>query len=274
MYRITLVLLFISFFFSHQALGDDIFFSGEYQDIPFDRFIRDVERKKGVHFFYRQEWISGITITAKGDHLSLTSVLQQNLAETGLNFYIDNKRNVFLTPVDLVTILTEDPGYEQHNGDNGSRGDKGTINIRQKYFKGQKTRIVETIIIGTKEKNISRNQAIINGKIWNKENGESLIGATIYIEELKTGSVTDIDGRFSLVLNPGKYNAVFNCMGMKEAGYFLEVHSDGQLNISMEKKIFPINEVVVKADRFHNVRGMQMGFERLNMKSIKEIPLV
>ncbi|GAF77500.1 unnamed protein product, partial [marine sediment metagenome] len=98
--------------------------------------------------------------------------------------------------------------------------------------------------------------------------------ATIYIEELKTGSATDIDGRFSLVLKPGKYSAVFNCMGMKEIGYFLEVHSDGQLNISMEKTMIPINEVVIKADRFHNVRGMQMGYESLNMKSIKEIPLV
>ncbi|MCH7658177.1 MAG: hypothetical protein IIB05_07655 [Bacteroidetes bacterium] len=86
MYRITLVLLFFSFLFSYQALGDDIIFSGEYRDIPFDRFIRDVEKKTGVHFFYRQEWISGITITAKGDQLSLAGVLQSNLAGTGLNF--------------------------------------------------------------------------------------------------------------------------------------------------------------------------------------------
>ena len=274
MYRITLIFLFFSFFFYHQALGDDIIFSGEYQNIPFDRFIRDVERKKDVHFFYRQEWISGITITAKGDSLSLTGVLQSNLAGTGLNFYIDNIRNVFLTPVDLVTILPENPDYEQHNGDNNSRGDYGTIDVRQKYFKGEKASIIETIIIGADDKNISGNQVIINGKIRNKENGESLIGATIYIEELKTGTVTDVDGRFSLVLKPGKYSAVFNCMGMKEMGYFLEVHSDGQLNIIMETTLIPINEVVIKADRFHNVRGIQMGFESLNMKSIKEIPLV
>ena len=274
MYRITLIFLFFSFFFYHQALGDDIIFSGEYQNIPFDRFIRDVERKKDVHFFYRQEWISGITITAKGDSLSLYNVLQQNLAGTGLNFYIDNIRNVFLTPEDLVTILPENPDYEQHNGDNNSRGDYGTIDVRQKYFKGEKASIIETIIIGADDKNRSGNHVIINGKIRNKENGESLIGATIYIEELKTGTVTDVDGRFSLVLKPGKYSAVFNCMGMKEMGYFLEVHSDGQLNIIMETTLIPINEVVIKADRFHNVRGIQMGFERLNMKSIKEIPLV
>ena len=274
MYKITLVFLFFSFFFSHHALGDDIIFSGEYQDISFNQFILDVERKNDVHFFYRQEWISGITITAKGDSLSLTGVLQRNLAGTGLTFYIDNKRNVFLTPLDIVTILPEDPDNEQPNGDNNSFGDNGSISARQKYFKGQKASIIETIIIGVDDKNISPNQAIINGRIRNIENGESLIGATIYIEELKTGSVTDIDGRFSLVLKPGKYNAVFNCMGMKEAGYFLEVNSDGQLNISMEKTMIPINEVVIKADRFNNVRGMQMGFESLNMISIKEIPLV
>ena len=273
MYRITFILLFFSFFLSHQALGDDIIFSGEYQDIPFDRFISDIESKKDVHFFYRQEWISDITITAKGDSLSLASVLQSNLAETGLSFYIDNKRNVFLTPGLLVTDLPEEIFFEQNNRDNNSHDNNRAEDIREKYFKGQKAKIIETIIIGDKE-NISANQAIINGKIKNTENGEALIGATIYIEELKTGSVTDVDGHFSLVLKPGKYSAVFNCMGMKEAGYFLEVYSDGQLNISMEKTMIPINEVVIKADRFHNVRGMQMGYERLNIKSIKEIPVV
>jgi hypothetical protein len=42
----------------------------------------------------------------------------------------------------------------------------------------------------------------------------------------------------------------------------------------MEKKIIPIHEVVVKADLYQNVRGMQMGYERLNIKTIKEIPMV
>jgi hypothetical protein len=274
MYRIIIALLFISFFFSLETLADDIFFSGEYQDISFDRFILDVENKTGVHFFYRQEWISGITVTAKGDNLSLTGVLEKSLAGTGLYFYINNEKNIFITPVYVVTILNEYPGDELDNRDKSSLGDNGITDIRQKYFEGQKPMITETIIIGNKENNISHNKVIINGKIWNKENGESLIGATIYIEELKTGSATDVDGRFSLVLAPGEYNAMFNCMGMKEVSYLLEVYSDGQLNISMEKKIYPINEVVIQADRYQNVRGLQMGFEQLDIKTIKEIPLV
>jgi len=42
----------------------------------------------------------------------------------------------------------------------------------------------------------------------------------------------------------------------------------------MEKKIVPIHEVVVKADLYQNVKGIQMGYDRLNMKTIKEIPMV
>jgi len=33
----------------------------------------------------------------------------------------------------------------------------------------------------------------INGKLWDIESGEPLIGANIFIEELKTGTVTDIN---------------------------------------------------------------------------------
>jgi len=52
------------------------------------------------------------------------------------------------------------------------------------------------------------------------------------------------------------------------------VHSGGNLDIFMTRGLIPIKEVVVEATRFHNVRGTQMGFERLNYKVIKEIPVV
>ena len=56
---------------------------------------------------------------------------------------------------------------------------------------------------------------------------------------------------------------------MKDIRYFIEVYSDGQLNVRLERELTPIHEVTVKADRYHNVTGMQMGFERLDIKSIK-----
>ena len=90
---------------------------------------------------------------------------------------------------------------------------------------------------------------------------------------LKKGTITDVDGRFSLVLRPGKYSVDFNCMGMETEKYYLDVHSGGNLDIFMNKGLIPIKEVVIEATRFNNVKGTQMGFERLDYKTVREIPV-
>jgi hypothetical protein len=134
--------------------------------------------------------------------------------------------------------------------------------------------VIETVTVGDAKSNPSGNQVFINGKVWDEENSESLVGVNVYLPGLQTGTITDIDGRFHLVLPVGKHEVHFSSVGMKEVRYFLNVFSDGQLNVRMEREIISINEVTVTSDRFDNVRGKQMGFERLDMKTIKEIPLV
>ena len=88
---------------------------------------------------------------------------------------------------------------------------------------------------------------VIYGKIVDRISGEPLIGATIYIQELEKGSITDVDGRFSMVLRPGKYSIDFNCMGMEAEEYYLDVRSGGNLDIFMNRGLIPIKEVVIEA---------------------------
>ena len=73
-----------------------------------------------------------------------------------------------------------------------------------------------------------------------------------YWLELKKGAATDVDGRFSLVIKPGKYTIDLNCMGMEHRQNYLEVLSGGNLTISMKKRLVPITEVVIQANKYHN----------------------
>ena len=253
----------------------DIYFTGDFQNVPFNQFVREVEMQSGAHFYYQQDWVSGINITASGDHLSLSDILKKNLPHKDLYYCIDTHKNVFITRG--LELISELPDYQLYDAIISPDEQAETVELThpdRRYIEGRTTGIAETIIIGKENGNSIHNKVVINGKIWDQESGEPLIGATIYIEELKTGTVTDINGYFNMVLPPGKYSAVINCMGMKEIRYFLQINSYGQLNIAMEKRFIPIHEVIVKADQFHNVRGMQMGYERLNIKSIKEIPVL
>ncbi len=272
MIRTGLILICLCLFQKGMASGGDIVFTGDYRNVSFEQFVRDVEGKTDAHFYYLSEWVSDLEINASGEKLSLTDVLNQHLSGHELSFYIDDYGNVFIAPADMVTSLEQSPGISQP-GDDNPTGDQ-FVSPGQKYFGSEGQVIIETATIGRKGQSSTGNRASIYGKIWDSSNGEALIGATIYIEETKTGTITDVNGRYRMVLQPGSYTAQISCLGMKQKTYDLEVYSDGDFNIEMEKEIIPINEVVIKADRYQNVRGMQMGFVNLDTKKIKEIPLV
>ena len=49
----------------------------------------------------------------------------------------------------------------------------------------------------------------LQGNIYNETSGEPLPFATVFIPEIKKGSVTDESGSYSIKLSPGKYSVVF-----------------------------------------------------------------
>ncbi len=271
---LTGFLVFIAFM--ARAEDPDLIFSGDFRSVPFLQFAEQIEREDTVRFFFHPVWVEDIRITASGDSLVLSKVLEEAFLGTSLKFLISAHLQVFITRNNtLVSNLPLEIAVAEQTGPGESVYDRSEyLQVEKTFLEGRTTGAAETIIIGSEERNVTGDMVVISGQINDSQTNEPLIGATIYIEELKMGTVSDIHGQYSLVLQPGKYSAIFNCMGMKEMRYFLEVYSNDRLNITMDSRIIPINEVTVTADQYHNVRGMQMGYERLNIKSMKEIPVV
>jgi len=255
--------------------GDDILFSGSYQDVPFGEFVNEVEQKTGVTFYYLDRWVRGVRVTASGDNISLRRTLDRTLLPAGLYYYLEDKSAIYLSDRQpLVKRLPDYSGNRERLNTTGGEESEGLTSTEQKYIEGRKAGMLETLTVGTRAQGEGRNVAVINGKMTDVETGDPLIGATIYFEELKKGAATDVDGLFSIVVKPGKYTVEFKCMGMEERNNYLEVLSGGNLSVTMEKSVIALTEVVVMANRYHNVRGTQMGFDRLNYKVLKEVPVV
>ncbi len=51
------------------------------------------------------------------------------------------------------------------------------------------------------------------------------------------------------------------------------LYADGRLSIEIEEDVTPLKEIVVEADRDANITGMQMGTTKLDIKTMKQIPL-
>jgi hypothetical protein len=126
--------------------------------------------------------------------------------------------------------------------------------------------------VGPRSENLTGN-ATLSGVITDLDSGEPVIGASVYIEKPIIGAITNQFGYFSLTLPKGRHEIHIKSVGMKSTRRQVMLYSNGKLNIEIEEDVTPLKEVVVESDRDVNVTGMQMGMDKLDIKTMKQIPL-
>ncbi|HEX4849270.1 MAG TPA: TonB-dependent receptor, partial [Puia sp.] len=112
------------------------------------------------------------------------------------------------------------------------------------------------------------------GYVRDIKSGEAIIGAAIYIDNPPIGVVTDQYGYFSFTLPRGRHVLKITSLGMKDTKRQIMLYSDGKLNIELQEFIPSLKAVTVISEKTSNVRSLQMGVERLNIKTIKQVPVV
>ncbi len=113
----------------------------------------------------------------------------------------------------------------------------------------------------------------ISGYIRDDTNGESLPGTTIFVNELKTGSISNGYGFYSLTLPRGSYHIVYSFVGYQSRSLALHLQRDTLINVEMESVSSRLQEVEIKSESAReNIRMPQMSVTKMNMKNIAEIP--
>jgi outer membrane cobalamin receptor len=112
----------------------------------------------------------------------------------------------------------------------------------------------------------------LSGYIKDKA-GEELIGATIYIPELQSGTVTNVYGFYSLTVPSGKYKTIFSYIGYNPQELIVDFTQKQTINIALEETANSIDEVIITAERKNeNVVKTEMSTVKLQAKEIKKIP--
>jgi hypothetical protein len=116
----------------------------------------------------------------------------------------------------------------------------------------------------------------VSGIIKDAASGETLIGASIRIQELSTsGTSTNNYGFYSLTSAEGEYNIQVSYIGYETVAQKVSLRSNQILNISL-KRSGTLQEVVVRSNRSgtNRIRSPQMGLEKLNMAQINMVPVI
>ena len=116
-------------------------------------------------------------------------------------------------------------------------------------------------------------KTIISGSIKDASNGEQLLGATVLVKELKTGTATNMYGFYSLSLIPGKYTLVFSYIGYQSVEKTIELKSNLTLNVELKSAQNELQGVVITEKRSNeNVTKNEMSVVRMDAKTIRQIP--
>ncbi|MDT0607238.1 TonB-dependent receptor [Croceitalea rosinachiae] len=121
----------------------------------------------------------------------------------------------------------------------------------------------------------SQQRYTISGTVSEVVSNETMIGVTVAITELKTGTTTNEYGFYSLTLPKGDYELVVSYLGYTDIKQSLFLDSDKKLNFKMVEKAEALEEVVVTEDIERvDIRKPQMSVNALKVQTIKKIPVV
>ncbi len=115
----------------------------------------------------------------------------------------------------------------------------------------------------------------VSGHVLCAETGEALIGSTIYVEELQTGTITNLYGFYSITLPEDNYSLMFSYIGYQDK--FIKINLKENKEFSIELKTAPIEmeEVVIRSEAADkNIRESEMSVVKISPKNIKAIPVI
>lgn len=128
-------------------------------------------------------------------------------------------------------------------------------------------------VLSTSVKLQAQDKFTINGTVKDASNGETLIGATVYIKELKNGATTNEYGFYSITLSPGNYTIDYSYVGFELVSKQVALDKNTQLNVELNPETSQLEEVVVQAELEQaNVQNLEMSTNKLEMKTILKIP--
>ncbi len=129
------------------------------------------------------------------------------------------------------------------------------------------------ISVFAQEKAPTKEKVTMSGYLKDADSGEGLIGATIYVDEIKSGTTTNVYGFYSISLPVGTYHITFNYLGMTAETHevILTENRTFELEMQPDRQLIQTVEIVAEKENT-NITNLETGVERMDAQVIKDIP--
>ena len=244
--------------------------TGTFTNVSLDSLMKMVAEKSGFHLYYDVSQFDSAAVTLSVTNKPLGYVLRMAFAGKGIGFSIDNSNNVFISKGLLVQTELNRKFFTATAADV-----KDTSDYLTNYTKlsGKSSSEDTLYAIGEAGGNSTSQEVTIAGYVRDIKSDEPVIGASVYIDDTKTGAVTDQYGYFSIHTNKGKHILYVQSIGVRDTKRQLLIQSDGKLTIAVQSQVTSLKNVTVSSEKMNNVKSTQMGLQRLDINTVKQVPV-
>lgn len=110
------------------------------------------------------------------------------------------------------------------------------------------------------------------------ESGETLIGVQVYIDGTTKGTLTDVDGKYTIInLDPGTYTVVFSYIGFattRVEKVQVIVDKTTEVNVTLREEVIEGQEIVVTAERPIVEKDRTTTTSYISSEQLEALPLV
>ncbi|HEX2396389.1 MAG TPA: carboxypeptidase-like regulatory domain-containing protein [Bacteroidales bacterium] len=218
---------------------------------PFIQVLNQLEDQYPVKFYFKDSWFSNDNVIVTFRNHTVEEAVNMLVTGKPYTFRIINNKVVFFPRVEAAMLLGQMPYYSNLESE-------------------EQFAVVGDLSEVGKHKNVS-----VTGKVTDGESGEPVIGATIQIQNLQHGIVTNTQGIYKLLLTPGFYTLIVSSVGYETSLFNIKVLSTGEYNIELFDKSVRFEDIVIYGQRMdRNVTSHQMSLVELNIREIVQLPSV
>jgi len=265
---IAIWFLFILAIYGHAQSGNGPRLNLHLRNASFTELARIIEKETSYPVYYQPEWFLGMTISVQADSEDVLELLKRVINNESFHLYYWQKSIVILHQKNLLSQL---PNYNKSKSKETDNNKPETAHTA--FMKGRKADVIN-IKVGHAKYPVIGREIKIKGQIVQADNQQPVEGATVYLNELQKGVVSDNQGCFEWQIPSGKYRVTFKCLGMQEINGQLEVVSDGSFLLEMQKANIDMKEVVIYGDKQMSIREKDPGMEKVAVKAIKALPMM
>jgi len=121
---------------------------------------------------------------------------------------------------------------------------------------------------------LAQKKVTISGYVKDKESGEAIIGAIIFVKEAGQGTETNNYGFYSLTVPTGTYTVTYSYAGFASKTEAVTLTESKKIDAELQSKTRLQDVVISDTRRDENVKGTQMGTISLSADKIKTLPVI